>query len=387
VPLRVLHAPTNVGNHPQTLARAERALGFESRCVTLGEPPFGYDVDEVVALPRGEIAAQAARARLLRRALREFDVVHFNFGRSIFEPPLIPMLPRSVRDLRHVPGRAYGHAVALRDVGLLRRAGKVVAVTFQGDDARQGTGPSATRLHRRLADAVGPGYYTEYEDALKRRRIAAFARHAHLLYFLNPDLEAFLPARARFVPYASVDPREWKPPPIRPLGDLPHVVHAPSHRGIKGTEHVIDAVGRLRDEGLQLRFTLVEGMGHDEARRVYESADLLVDQLLVGWYGGLAVELMALGRPVVCAIDDDVARRAVPADMLRDLPIVHATPETLADVLRGALTTGRGVYEETARRSHAYAARWHDPVRIAAQMRDDYEAALDRRSLAGTSRS
>lgn len=380
MPLRVLHTPTNVGNHPQALARAEQALGLDSRCVTVGEPPFGYDVDETVALPAGELAGQVARWRLLARALREFDVVHFNFGRSIFEPPLIPVRPRGRRDVAHLPGRAYGHAVALRDVGLLRRAGKVVVVTFQGDDARQGTGPLATPLHRRLAEEVGPGYYTEYEDGLKRRRIAAFARHAHHIYFLNPDLAAFLPPRARFVPYASVDPATWRAGAATPLPDVPHVVHAPSHRGIKGTGRILDAVDRLHGEGVPFRFTLVEGMSHDEARRVYEGADLLVDQLLVGWYGGLAVELMALGKPVICAIDDDVAGRAVPPDMLRDLPILRATPETIDEVLRAALTSERDAYKERARRSRAYVERRHDPARIAAELSADYEAALDRRS-------
>jgi hypothetical protein len=379
VPLRVLHTPTNVGNHPQSLARAERVLGLQSRCVTLGEPPFGYEVDETVALPPGELAGQAVRGRLFRRALREFDVVHFNFGRSIFDPPLIPVRPRGVGDVRHLPGRAYGHVLALRDVGLLRRAGKVVVVTFQGDDARQGTGPLATPLHRRLAEEVGPGYYTDYEDALKRRRIAAFARHAHHIYFLNPDLAALLPPRARFVPYASVDTAEWRPAPFRPLPDVPHVVHAPSHRGIKGTQQVLEAVDHLRTDGVQLRFTLVEGMSHGEARRVYESADLLVDQLLVGWYGGLAVELMSLGKPVVCALDEEVLRRVLPPEMLRDLPIVRATPMTIVDVLRDALTSGRGTYEDAARRSRAYAERWHDPMRIAAEVRADYEEAFARR--------
>src|SRR6058998_2007963 len=36
-----------------------------------------------------------------------------------------------------------------------------------------------------------------------------------------------------------------------------------------------------------------------------ETADLLVDQLLTGWYGAVAVEMMALGKPVVCYLRED----------------------------------------------------------------------------------
>ena len=68
--LRVLHAPHAVaGNAPQ-LAAAERELGLDSVCVSLGSSGLGRERE---------------RWALLRRALREFDVVHFNFG-STFLP-------------------------------------------------------------------------------------------------------------------------------------------------------------------------------------------------------------------------------------------------------------------------------------------------------------
>ena len=103
---------------------------------------------------------------------------------------------------------------------------------------------------------------------------------------------------------------------------------------------------------------------------------MLVDQVLIGWYGGLAVELMALGRPVVCAVDEPTARQYAPAGLVDDLPLVRATPSDLADVLRSLLTERRDEYPELARRARAFVERWHDPAAIAAGMRTEYEAAL-----------
>jgi glycosyltransferase involved in cell wall biosynthesis len=369
VALRVLHAPFNVGNNPQGLARGERRAGLDSTCVVF-EQQFGYEADESLATGN-PLAFERRRWGLLRRALGEFDVVHFNFGSSLFPLPA-PVALRE--DPLHAPGRAYVRALALRDLPLLQRAGKTIAVTFQGDDARQGAGS-------RLAAEVGPGYYTPEGDAQKRRTITAFDRYADRIFFLNPDLGDVLPDRARFVPYASVDPAEWHPREPTALAEVPRIVHAPSHRGVKGTDRVVEAVEQLRAEGVPLELELVEGRTHAEARAAYERADILVDQLLVGWYGALAVELMALGRPVVCFLDDETARRHAPPELLEELPIVRASRDDLANVLRALVTERRGEYPELARRSRAFAERWHDPAAIGERMRAEYEAAqAERRS-------
>jgi hypothetical protein len=379
VSLRVLHCPTNVGNHPQGLARAERAIGLASLCVQVDPGWFAYEVDEEVAPPgSGPLALELGRWKLLRRALRDFDVVHFNFGRSIL--PARPPVGLLEDGARHLPGRLYAHLLAFRDLPLLARAGKTIAVTFQGDDARQGTGPALPDFHRGLAQAAGEGYYTERADRLKRRAIATWDRYADRIFYVNPDLGAFLPSRARFTPYAHVQPEEWPATGPTELPDVPRIVHAPSHRGIKGTHHVVEAVERLRADGIALDFRLVEGLPYAEARLAYEEAHVLVDQVLVGWYGGLAVELMALGKPVVCHVDDDVARRFAPPQLVDELPIVRATADGLYDVLKGLLTTGRGEYGDLSQRSRAFVERWHDPRRIAERVRAEYEAARAGRS-------
>ena len=329
-PLRVLHVPAAVGGHPPRLAQAERELGLESRCVTVDPPPFGYSVDEVLARG-GRPGREVRRWRLLLRAFRDADVVHFNFGSSLLHG-------------------LYG-PLELRDVGWLRRAGKAVFVTFQGDDAR-------------------PGYRDERQ---RRRALAAFERHAHGLYALNPDLLGYLPERASFLPYASVDPRDWTP--VWPADGVPVVVHAPSDRARKGTEHVLRAVDRLRAEGVELELVVVEGVTRAEARREYERATVLVDQLVVGWYGGVAVEAMALGKPVVAYLREEELHVLPPA--MRDaLPVVRATGETLADVLRELVVARRDDVAELGRRSRAYVERWHDPLAIARQVKGDYEAVV-----------
>ena len=348
--LRILHVPHTVGGHPQGLARAERELGHDSHSVALWASAFAYPVDEVLRdEATNRFVFELRRAKLLARALRWADVVHFNFGSSI--------VPRALRNI---------------DLPLLRRAGKVVAVTFQGDDARLGAEVRA-RGGLSLPSAL-PERYGPDGDATRRAVIRRFARHAHLVYYLNPDLAVGLPGRARFVPYAHVDPRQWEPlrRHERAAGAV-RILHAPSDREVKGTRHIEEAVAQLRAEDLDVELMLVENMRHDEARRAYVHADIAVDQLYAGWYGGFAVEAMALGLPVVAHIrDEDLP--GVPEELHAQLPVLRATPDTLRDVLAGLLSPL--LREEAASRSRPFVERWHDPREIAKLVVDDYQSVL-----------
>jgi glycosyltransferase involved in cell wall biosynthesis len=379
MPLRVLHCPDVVGGNSAALAAAERELGLESTTVVLRPSPYGYPVDEVVwADGDGVLVRELKRWRLLRRALRDFDVVHFNFGSTITPHRVV----RDALDAERASSprlrawAAYAAAVEQVDLPLLRRAGKTVFVTFQGDDARQG---DRTDLRVNPSAEVSRGYYSAESDQNKRRRIARFARYADGMYALNPDLLRVLPARARFVPYANVDLAGWQRQAPPSAGRPPVVLHVPTNREVKGTRFLVDAVSRLQAEGVELEFRLVEGVTRDEAKRLYESADLVVDQLLVGWYGGLAVEAMALDVPVVAYIREGDLE-LVPEQMRAEIPVISAEPATIYDVLKELVTTRRGELAEIGRRGGEYVRRWHDPLRIASGLAADYENAVAARS-------
>lgn len=377
-PLRVLHCPTTVGGNPQGLARAERRLGLDSIAVSLDENPFAYQTDEVLVRPGDSIGfREFKRWQLLWRALRDFDVVHFNFGRSIMPVSSAPQRPRQGRQLgiRQLAWDWYSHMFQMLDLPILKAARKGIVVTYQGNDARQGD-YCATHYALSPVGEVPADYYTPETDAGKRKAIATVARYADRIFALNPDLLHVLPAGAQFLPYASVDPAEWQCVGSAPVdGKVPVVVHAPSHRGVKGTRFVLDAVERLRREGVPFEFFLVENMPQAAARRLYERADLLVDQLLVGWYGALAVECMALAKPVICYLRDEDLH-GIPAEMQAELPIVRATPHTIYQVLKEWLTTRSADLGTVGRASRAFVEKWHDPSKIAGLLKREYETVL-----------
>jgi glycosyltransferase involved in cell wall biosynthesis len=363
--IRVLHCPGTVAGNPQRLARAERELGLDSWAVSFSSSPFGYETDEVIWGDKDDVLIrEAKRWKLLWRAFWHFDIIHFNCGQSI-------TLHRFV-DNEATIRKAY-RLFDLCDLPILKRAGKGVVVTYQGDDARQGEF-CLKNFEVNPASEVEPGYYSIKSDDYKRSCIEKFARNADRIYALNPDLLWVLPPYAQFLPYSHIDLRDWRPVDNGNLGPkVPVILHAPSHQGVKGTKYILDVISRLKREGVPLELRLVEGVSHAEARRIYESADLLIDQLLCGWYGGLAVELMALGKPVICYIREGDLK-FIPEQMRKDLPIINATPTTIYEVLKEWLTFRTHELPEIGRRGRAYVERWHDPLKIAAKLKGEYEA-------------
>ncbi len=205
-PLRVLHAPYMVGGHPQQLARAEREVGLESWSVAFRESKFQYPADEILWNDNdGRLAGECKRWGLLARSLWHYDIVHFNFGQTFM--PARPFSGNGFQGKWQWLKNLYT-SLELRDLPLLKWAGKGIVMTFQGDDARQGgilQRLSAIDLRAELE----PGYYSGQSDAHKKKRIARIARHADCMYALNPDLLHVLPAGAKFLPYAHVDLEQW----------------------------------------------------------------------------------------------------------------------------------------------------------------------------------
>jgi glycosyltransferase involved in cell wall biosynthesis len=375
--MKILHCPTTVGGNPQGLAKAERELGHDSQSLTLSQTVFQYPVDQLVWQDKDNLLVREyKRWKVIFHALRSYDVLHFNYGSSLAPRKVRQELTGYRKVLKAVYQAVYGGPLSFLDLKIAKRKGIVTAVTYQGSDARQGEYYPIHFCHN-----PGKAHYTPEGDKIKRAQIETVDHYADLIYALNPDLLNVLPARAKFIPYASVDPKEWKPKPLpKAPNAVPHIVHAPSNRDIKGTEYVLSAFERLKKEGVPFRYTLVEGMTNQKAREIYETADLLVDQLLIGYYGGLAVELMALAKPVICYIREKDLQH-MPQEMVRDMPIINATPNTIYEVLKACLTTDKAELRDIGLSSRNYVETYHDPIKIAAKLVSDYKAIQIQRKI------
>ena len=268
--------------------------------------------------------------------------------------------------------KVYIKLFTLKDLFLLKLFNKKIIVSFQGDDIRQAD-YCKKNYKITFANDVSKNYYLKGSDDYKRWIVAQFEKHADILYSLNPDLLNLLPARAKFLPYTNINPDSWKSLDTNrnKKNNETTIVHAPTDRSVKGTKYIVDAIDKLKREGLKFNFILVENMTREKAKKIYMKSDILVDQLLAGWYGGLAVELMALGKPVIAYIRNEDLK-FVPEQMRKELPVINATPQTIYLVLKEYITTKKNKLESIGRRGRRYVKRWHNSYRIANQLIKEY---------------
>jgi glycosyltransferase involved in cell wall biosynthesis len=287
--------------------QALRRRGVDARLVVFERYRLHPEADEEIARPAGLLGRQLVQARTFARLAPGTDVFHFYFG--------LTLLPKSVQ------------------FAVLRLLGKNSVMHFLGSDIRDRP-PAELEWSRRAGVQVVGSY-----DAIR------WVPDAHVI---PPGIDV-----------AAIDP---SPPGER---ERPVVVHAPSSRAKKGTEHVIAACEQL---GVEL--DLVEGLDHREAFERYRNADLVVDQLNAGWYGVFAIEAMALGKPVVTFLHEEAVHRTEEAFGI-EVPLVRATKESLAEVLR-PLVASPDERRRIGAASRAYVERVHDIERIADRLLDLY---------------
>jgi hypothetical protein len=170
----------------------------------------------------------------------------------------------------------------------------------------------------------------------------------------TPDLLLDLP-EAHWCPVV-VDTRVWQPVQEPLLKTRPVVVHIPSMGKIKGTHLIHDTLLGLDSEGL-IEYQALSGVPAFEMPKVIAEADIVLDQFRIGSYGVAAVEAMSTGRVVVGHVAQEV-RSIVMSQTGSKLPVVEATPATLAQVLR-EICENRTFFQNVALEGHDFVRAIH----------------------------
>lgn len=148
-----------------------------------------------------------------------------------------------------------------------------------------------------------------------------------------------------------------------PDNPKPVILHAPSNFGYKGTDFLIQAIDRLKSE-FEFEFRLVNNISVKALYREIEKADLVVDQLIQGWFGMLPLEAMMYEKPVICYMRQDVVEAQPP-----DNPMINANPSTIYEVLKGLLED-TSKWKDIGKAGRKYVIRHHDASLVAKQYSD-----------------
>jgi glycosyltransferase involved in cell wall biosynthesis len=283
-----------------------------------------------------------------------YDVLHYYFARTL-------MYWDDYESRNYLP---------YLDLDIAKALGRRVFFTLQGCDVRL-AGESTLRNEftpcRQDACTLFAACIERWDD-VRKHFISEVLPKVDRAFFLNPELGHFLGGKAEFLPYSSFEIGDYEVTPPN-LGRRPRIIHAPTDSAIKGTPAILQAIAALRSK-YQFEFILIQNMTHEQALRAYQSADVVIDQVLAGWYGGFAVEVMAMGKPVMCYLRERDFQ-FVPAEMIADMPIINVRPDNLENDIASVLER-HAEWPELSRRSRRFVEKWHNPKAIAAAMIDAY---------------
>jgi glycosyltransferase involved in cell wall biosynthesis len=353
--LKILHLPTSTGGNSYGLSRAERLIGLESDVLSINKNYFDYPADIQVILSKNKVKNYFKLIDVFRKINDKYDVYHFNFGSSLINVSWL-----NIYSL---------------DLPFYNNNAKLV-VTYNGCDCRQKFKILDKYNYSSCAnpECYGGMCYSRKIDKIKERRIDKMLRYCDNVFYLNPDLKQFLSNDAIFLPYTIAS---WNCIVRRPrkFGYPLKIVHAPTQRGAKGTDDIINAIGKIKNKFPgRIEFILVEKMSNLEAIKIYEQADILIDQILIGWYGALSVEAMKAGCPVVVYIRDEDLQY-IPPNMHADIrkTFINCNKDNLYENII-ELVNNPSLLKRYSNYSYEYVNTWHSP---------DYVASLTKKVYAG----
>jgi len=181
--------------------------------------------------------------------------------------------------------------------------------------------------------------------------------------YLALDLDVFRPD--------SDIPEKFRLPSssrIRIMHSFVDAGRANAQRNVKGSPFVAAAIERLKSEGYDVEYFYVNNVRSRDMRFYQMQADIIVDQLLYGWWGSTAIECMALGKPVVCYISAPMKNDFLATfPEYDDIPIVEANTGNIFEVLRDLVTDSQARLR-AGKRSRVFAERHFDVRRNAVEL-------------------
>jgi hypothetical protein len=342
---RIFHGPANIAGIGRHLADWQRAHGHVSDFYSFGDSAIVDPAHINLKLgDRRRLTGYFLRLALFFFSLARYRIFHFYYG--------ISLLPFNL------------------DLPVLRLFGKKIIMTYCGSEARL-IEIEARRnpFWKLLTISLDHPKY----DSRKRRMMRWHRLWVHKVIAprnLHASVITVFPERTvvrdiwvhNTIEIDGCQPSyQTKTPPL--------VVHAPSESGIKGTRYVEEAVRELERAGMLFRYRRIENLDHVEMLRILrDDADIVIDQLLLGGFGTLAVEAMYFGKPVIGYLIDAVKREHFP-----DCPIVNTTIEDVKERLRDLIERPEERIQ-LGKRGRAYVERHFDREKINQSLLRLYES-------------
>ncbi len=308
--------------------------GFEQNDISadfysLNEHIYGYKTDKIIKYSDNSFVRKLQKFYLLIKLILKYDYFIFDSTGTL--------LPN------------------YKDIKLFRFFGKKTMVIFTGCDIRL---PEKVQKYKWNPCRNCTDYYKNFVGCVletKSQKIKEIENKFDII--VSTEEAAGSLNRNYSATLFPVDIEKFKYIGTNPEKRL-KILHAPSNPEYKGTKYIIDAINRLKLE-FDFEFNIIKDVKAEELYLEVVKTDLVIDQMLVGFYGLFTIESMALGKPVICYIREDIKDNSP-----EEIPVINANPDTLYTVLKEILLSPEKL-NSIGRRSREYAEKHHNSKIIA----------------------
>lgn len=327
---KVLFGTMEIGGHMERYSNILRKKGYNVCCVNYYPTYLNYKADYILNMLESTNKNEFNKKAIdfASKIIPEYDIFHFFFNTSL-----------TLNNIDLLVLNLLGKKVIMHNVGsdirLYSKGIKMNSYLFIAKNCKKLSDENYKKnkiknLSKYIDNCiVGDTELNEYvKDYYKNIFILRISRELNLY------------------PYSSQQSNNSKP----------IIVHAPTNTEIKGTKYIVKAIKELSNK-YDFQFTLVQNMSHEEARKIYEKADIVIDQIILGSYGGVAVEAMSMGKPVISWISDFMRKRYP-----NELPIISANPDNIKEKIE-TLLSDKDMRIKLGKQGREYVEKYHDANR------------------------
>lgn len=140
-------------------------------------------------------------------------------------------------------------------------------------------------------------------------------------------------------------------------------LHAHGMNPIKGTEQILNAVSRIKQDGIDVKLINITGYHQSDVRYLQVQADICVDELRYGWFGSTPLECASLGVPTIVYINYLFHKywSLNYPHLVSSFPFLSADVTNIYDVLK-LLCLDHSLRDELKLKSLSFARSYLDPT-------------------------
>ena len=317
--------------------RILRRRGYRIDFYGIKKKRFEMPVDFLLEFSADPIRNFFERLIYFFKILPRYDLWHFNFLECFFFYPL--------------------------NLLILKLLGKKIILTCRGADVRDRLDFLPHNLYSKSLS--WPEYYQRQQHRpfwlrfKQSLRVKTFVFLADQVVLTGPFLASAVSRFDAIIPYAREIPSKMD---IKKTTKKIKILHIPSEPVVKGTAIIQKIFRKLQKKYPHGDFKILKPLPRPQLLEELAQADIVVDQILIGWYGGQAVEAMARGKIVVAFLNPSYLE-LVPFG--QEIPIWQTNPWTFKQDLEKLLQVYPKIKKDWTQRSYSFVKKYHEARIIA----------------------